>query len=113
MSLSEASRRASNYRPFLVFLRLPSPHRVDSKRARNRPPRTDRFSLDSGRLCVQLTRHREAGILVGRAGDGDLLEDEIPPLTPAYLGWDPDPVLDGWEVRARVFAALEPFRIRV
>jgi hypothetical protein len=27
------------------------------------------------------------------------------------LGWDPDPVLDGWEVHRQVFAALEPVRL--
>jgi hypothetical protein len=36
---------------------------------------------------------------------------QVPPPTPAYLGWDPDPVLDGWEVHRLVFEALEPFRV--
>ncbi len=75
-------------------------------------PEADGFHLDPGRLCVLLTRHRQACIVVGRVGDRELLEDQIPPPTAAYLGWDPDPVLDGWEVHRAVFAALESFRIR-
>ena len=74
-------------------------------------PEADGFHLDPGRLCVLLTRHRQACILVGRVGDRELLKDQIPPPTEAYLGWDPDPVLDGWEVHRDVFAALEAFRV--
>jgi hypothetical protein len=74
-------------------------------------PEADGFHLDPGRLCVLLTRHRQACVVVGRAGDEALLEDQLPPPTPAYLGWDPDPVLDGWETHREVFAALEPLRI--
>jgi hypothetical protein len=76
-------------------------------------PEADGFHLDPGRLCVLLTRHRQACVVVGRAGDRDLLEERLPPPTDAYLGWDPDPVLDGWEVHREVFAALEPFRVTV
>jgi hypothetical protein len=75
-------------------------------------PEADSFHLDPGRLCVLLTRHRQACVVVGRAGDAELVEDQLPPPTPAYLDWDPDPVLDGWEVHREVFAALEPFRVR-
>jgi hypothetical protein len=71
----------------------------------------DGFHLDPGRLCVLLTRHRQACVVVGRAGDRELVEDQVPPPTAAYLGWDPDPVLDGWEVHREVFAALESFRV--
>jgi hypothetical protein len=74
-------------------------------------PEPDGFHLDPGRLCVMLTRHRHACIVVGRAGDGDMLDEQPPPPTPAYLGWDPDPVLDGWEIHRQVFAALEPVRV--
>jgi hypothetical protein len=74
-------------------------------------PEPDGFHLDPGRLCVLLTRHRQACVVVGRAGDGEMLEGEVPPPTAAYLGWDPDPLLDGWEVHREVFAALEPFHI--
>jgi hypothetical protein len=73
-------------------------------------PDTDAFHLEPGRLCVLLTRHRHACIVVGRAGDRELLAG-IPPATPAYLGADDDPVLDGWGTHQAVFAALEPYRI--
>jgi hypothetical protein len=74
-------------------------------------PEADSFHLDPGRLCVLLTRHRQACLVVGRAGDAELVADQVPPPTPAYLDWDPDPVLDGWEVHSQVFLALEPFQV--
>ncbi len=74
-------------------------------------PDTDAFHLDPGRLCVLLTRHRQACIVVGRDTDRALLEG-IPPATPGYLGWDPDPVLDGWDAHEGVFQLLEPHVIR-
>jgi hypothetical protein len=70
----------------------------------------DGFHLDPGRLCVLLTRHRHACIVVGRASDRRLL-DAIPPTTPAYLGWDPDPVFDGWGTHEAIFGALQPHRL--
>jgi hypothetical protein len=76
-------------------------------------PEADGFHLDPGRLCVLLTRHRQACVVVGRAGDRDLLEGRVPPPTAAYLGWGPDPLLDGWEVHREVFATLEPFHVTV
>jgi hypothetical protein len=69
-------------------------------------PEPDGFHLDPGRLCVLLTRHRQACIVIGRNGDDEMLEDQLPPPTPAYLGWDPDPVLVGWEVHRQVFQEL-------
>ena len=68
---------------------------------------TDAFHLDPGRLCVLLTRHRQACIVVGRDSDRALLEG-VPPATPGFLGWDPDPVLDGWDAHEGVFRLLEP-----
>jgi len=73
-------------------------------------PEPDEFHLDPGRLCVLLTRHRHACIVLGRADDRHLL-DALPPATPAFLGWDPDPILDGWEAHRAAFAALEPHRL--
>jgi hypothetical protein len=75
-------------------------------------PEADGFHLEPGRLCVLLTRHRQACIVVGRVGDRGLLEEQLPPPTAAYLGWDPDPILDGWETHRDVFAALEPFSVK-
>ncbi|MGF1583060.1 MAG: AAA family ATPase [Gemmataceae bacterium] len=71
----------------------------------------DEFHLDPGRLCVLLTRHRQACVVVGREGDPDLLTDRPPPPTAGYLGHDFDPLLDGWEVHQAVYAALEEHRI--
>jgi hypothetical protein len=76
-------------------------------------PEADAFHLDPGRLCVLLTRHRQACVVVGRASDRELLEDQVPPPTAAYLGHDADPVLDGWEVHRQVFASLEPYSVRL
>jgi hypothetical protein len=70
----------------------------------------DGFHLDPGRLCVLLTRHRHACVVVGRAADRALLEG-VPPATRAYLGFDPDPVLDGWGAHEAVFAALDEHNI--
>lgn len=75
-------------------------------------PDPDGFHLDPGRMCVMLTRHRHACIVVGRAGDRALLE-AVPPKTPAYLGWEEDPLLDGWEVHQAVFEALKGVRVSV
>lgn len=75
-------------------------------------PDLDEFHLDPGRLCVMLTRHRHGCIVVGRAGDREHVRYQ-PPTTPAYLGWDPDPVLDGWDAHRVVFEALEPHVVAV
>jgi hypothetical protein len=72
----------------------------------------DEFHLDPGRLCVMLTRHRQACIVVGRAGDRKLVEG-IPPATPGYVGWDLNPALEGWYVHEAVFDALGRHRIAV
>ncbi len=76
-------------------------------------PEVDGFHLDPGRRCVPLTRHRQACVVVGRAGDPELLEDRVPPPTAAYLGNDPDPVLDGWEVHRQVFQELSAFKVEL
>ncbi len=73
----------------------------------------DPFHLDPGRLCVLLTRHRHACLVVGRAGGRDLLADTPPPPTAAYLGYDPDPVLDGWTAHEAVFDALDGYRTQL
>lgn len=70
----------------------------------------DAFHLDPGRLCVMLTRHRHACVVVGREADRELVLG-IPPATPSFVGWDMNPALDGWYVHEGVFRALEPHRI--
>jgi hypothetical protein len=71
----------------------------------------DPFHVDRGRLCVLLTRHRHACIVVGRRGDRELVES-IAPATPAFIGHDSEPVLDGWTAHADVFARLEPYTVQ-
>ena len=73
-------------------------------------PDVDEFHLYPGRLCVKLTRHRQACIVVGRAGDRKLVEG-IPPATPAYVGWESNPALEGWYAHEAVFAALGACRV--
>lgn len=68
-------------------------------------PEADGFHLDPGRLCVMLTRHRHGCLVVGRASDHTLL-DSVAPATPAYLGCEMDPVLDGWEIHRQVYRTL-------
>ena len=65
----------------------------------------DDFHVEAGRLCVMCTRHRHACIVVGRAGDRELIEG-LPPATPAWPGAGFDYVLRGWEVHQNVFSAL-------
>jgi hypothetical protein len=50
--------------------------------------------------------------VIGRVSDEALL-DGVPPSTPAYVGWDPDPVLDGWAVHKSVYDTLSAYRVRV
>lgn len=68
-------------------------------------PRPDGFHLDPGRLCVMMTRHRHACILVGRADDADLLES-VPPPAEAWLGHEGSPEVDGWFAHRLVFDQL-------
>jgi hypothetical protein len=72
----------------------------------------DEFHLEAGRLCVMCTRHRHACILVGRAGDRELVEG-LPPSAPAWPGANFDDVLRGWEVHQNIFAGLLPFHVQV
>lgn len=74
-------------------------------------PEADEFHLDLGRLCVLLTRHRHACIVIGRSGDRAILDDRPPPPTAAYLGHDGEPLLDGWEVHQAVHAVLAKHRL--
>ena len=68
-------------------------------------PDVDAFHLDPGRLCVMLTRHRHACIVVGRASDAALLDGVAPPA-PAFLGYAEEPMLDGWEAHRAVLDHL-------
>jgi hypothetical protein len=72
----------------------------------------DEFHLESGRMCVMCTRHRHACVVVGRAGDRELVEG-LPPSTPAWPGIESDHILRGWEVHRSVFSALMPYHVQV
>lgn len=67
------------------------------------------FHLETGRLCVLLSRHRQACIVVGRAGIADVL-DAHPSDTPIWIG-APIPVPDGWEANQIVIERLADHRV--
>jgi len=71
---------------------------------------TSEFHLEAGRLCVLLSRHRHACIIVGRAGITEML-DTHPLSTPIWLG-APIPVPDGWEANQSVLNDLESVTVR-
>ncbi|MET8727537.1 AAA family ATPase [Streptomyces parvus] len=63
------------------------------------------FHLETGRLCVLLSRHRFACIIVARAGITDLL-DRRPRSSPVYLDVPPK-FPDGWRAHQVVMNYLE------
>lgn len=69
------------------------------------------FHLESGRMCVMLSRHRHACIVVGRAGARRLLA-EFPDSDPVYLE-EPENFPDGWEANHRVLVHLEQHRVKM
>ena len=69
----------------------------------------DPFHLEPGRLCVMLTRHRQACIVVARKGDQSLL-DGVPPQAEVWLNVSEEPTLSGWLLHEAVAAALTPHR---
>jgi hypothetical protein len=62
------------------------------------------FHLETGRLCVLLSRHRHACIVVGRAGIRELL-DAHPATQPVYLDVPPK-FPDGWRAHQAVLDHL-------
>ncbi|WP_019435840.1 AAA family ATPase [Streptomyces sp. AA0539] len=69
------------------------------------------FHLETGRLCVLLSRHRFACIVVARAGIRDLL-DRHPRSSPVYLDVPPK-FPDGWRAHQVVMGHLERGEHRV
>ena len=67
------------------------------------------FHLEAGRMCVMLSRHRQACIVVGRAG-ADRLLDEFPDADPIFLD-EPEKFPDGWEANSLVLDHLAGFRV--
>jgi hypothetical protein len=68
------------------------------------------FHLEAGRMCVMLSRHRQACIVVGRAG-ADRLLAEFPDADPIFLD-EPEKFPDGWEANSLVLEHLAGFRSR-
>lgn len=69
------------------------------------------FHLEAGRLCVLASRHRQACVIVTRAGVREQL-DAYPATEPVWLGDDP-PLVDGWEANQIFLDRLEQFKVRV
>lgn len=68
------------------------------------------FHLEAGRLCVLASRHRQACVVVARAGIRELL-DAHPSSAPVHLG-DPVTFPDGWAANQTMMAHLENHRVR-
>jgi hypothetical protein len=67
------------------------------------------FHLETGRLCVLASRHRQACVVVARAGIPALL-DAHPSVEPVHLGV-PVKFPDGWEAHQAVLAHLAKHRV--
>jgi hypothetical protein len=67
------------------------------------------FHLEAGRLCVLGSRHRQACIVVARAGIRDLL-DTHPSTEPVHLD-EPVKFTDGWTANQTIMAHLEEHRV--
>ena len=67
------------------------------------------FHLETGRLCVLLSRHRHACIVVARHGINDVL-DAHPMSQPIWIG-APLPIPDGWEANQSVLEQLASHRV--
>jgi hypothetical protein len=68
--------------------------------------RPTEFATESGRMCVALSRHRVACIMIGRDGIRDVL-DRLVPDDGRFLGQVGDPLFDGWQAHSTLCAALE------
>jgi hypothetical protein len=67
------------------------------------------FHLEAGRLCVLASRHRQACVVVGRAGLAEQLA-AYPADEPLWLGAD-TPQVDGWEANQTFLAHLRTVRV--
>ncbi|HEY1700100.1 MAG TPA: AAA domain-containing protein [Trebonia sp.] len=67
------------------------------------------FHLETGRLCVLASRHRQACVVVARAGIPALL-DAHPSVEPVRLGV-PVKFPDGWEAHQAILAHLAKHRV--
>jgi len=69
------------------------------------------FHLEAGRLCVLASRHRQACVVVTRAGVREQL-DAYPVTEPVWLGDDP-PLVDGWEANRLFLDRMADFAVRM
>ncbi|MDZ4286039.1 MAG: AAA domain-containing protein [Candidatus Sungbacteria bacterium] len=67
------------------------------------------FHLDAGRLCVLLSRHRHACIVVSRGGIREQL-NQYPSTEPVWLG-EGAQLMDGWHAHLSILEHLEVHRI--
>jgi len=67
------------------------------------------FHLEAGRLCVLLSRHRHACLVVARAGIAELL-DAHPSVVPVHLNV-PVKFPDGWAAQQAVMSHLSNYRV--
>jgi len=67
------------------------------------------FHLEAGRLCVLTSRHRQACVVVGRAGIRELL-DAHPSSEPVHLH-EPVKFPDGWAAHQTVMSHLDDHRV--
>jgi hypothetical protein len=67
------------------------------------------FHLEAGRMCVMLSRHRQACVVVGRAGAERLLS-EFPDAEPIFLD-EPEKFPDGWQANYEVLEHLGRHRV--
>lgn len=67
------------------------------------------FHLEAGRMCVMLSRHRHACVVLGRAGADKLLA-EFPDTDPIYID-EPEKFPDGWQANHDVLEHLAKCRI--
>src|SRR5262249_5734420 len=68
------------------------------------------FRLNAGRLCVMLTRHRTACLVVARAG----LEEQLRRYIPSgerVLGSARDDEYEGWRANLTILARLREHRV--
>jgi hypothetical protein len=68
------------------------------------------FHLETGRLCVLTSRHRQACVVVAREGIPELL-DRHPSVEPVHLNV-PVKFPDGWEAHQSLLAHLSRFAVR-
>jgi hypothetical protein len=68
------------------------------------------FHLEAGRLCVLCSRHRQACVVVARAGIAELL-DAHPVTEPVHLNV-PAKFPDGWAANQTMLAHLARYRVR-